>query len=80
MVIVQVAALCQAMEDSNVMVQRAALDLTLAALPMHNTQLLRPDLVRIVTSAILVLLRRDMSLNRSVLLGSQYDFEEEKEK
>ncbi|KAG0716502.1 Protein dopey-1 [Chionoecetes opilio] len=71
---VMVAALCQAMEDSNVMVQRAALDLTLAALPMHNTQLLRPDLVRIVTSAILVLLRRDMSLNRRLyawLLGSE---------
>ncbi|XP_050727465.1 protein dopey-1 homolog isoform X4 [Eriocheir sinensis] len=71
---VMVAALCQAMEDSSVMVQRAALDLTLAALPMHNTQLLRHDLVRIVTSAILVLLRRDMSLNRRLyawLLGSE---------
>ncbi|XP_042221570.1 protein dopey-1 homolog isoform X2 [Homarus americanus] len=71
---VTVSALCQAMEDSSVMVQRAALDLTLAALPMHNTQLLRPDLVRIVTSAILVLLRRDMSLNRRLyawLLGSE---------
>nr|XP_027235548.1 protein dopey-1 homolog [Penaeus vannamei] len=71
---VMVSALCQAMEDSSVLVQRAALDLTLAALPMHNTQLLRPDLVRIVTSAILVLLRRDMSLNRRLyawLLGSE---------
>ncbi|XP_045609730.2 protein DOP1A isoform X1 [Procambarus clarkii] len=71
---ITVSALCQAMEDSSVMVQRAALDLTLAALPMHNTQLLQPDLVRIVTSAILVLLRRDMSLNRRLyawLLGSE---------
>ncbi|XP_071529639.1 protein DOP1A isoform X2 [Panulirus ornatus] len=71
---IMVSALCQAMEDTSVMVQRAALDLTLAALPMHNTQLLRPDLVRIVTSAILVLLRRDMSLNRRLyawLMGSE---------
>ncbi|KAK7074310.1 Protein dopey-1, partial [Halocaridina rubra] len=71
---IMVSALCQALEDSSVLVQRAALDLTLAALPMHNTQLLRPDLVRIITSAILVLLRRDMSLNRRLytwLLGSE---------
>ncbi|KAK4314041.1 hypothetical protein Pmani_014660 [Petrolisthes manimaculis] len=71
---VTVSAICEAMEDTSVLVQRAALDLTLAALPMHNTQLLRPDLVRVVTSAILVVLRRDMSLNRrlySWLLGSE---------
>ncbi|XP_066988498.1 protein dopey-1 homolog isoform X3 [Macrobrachium rosenbergii] len=74
---VMVSALCQALEDSSVLVQRAALDLTLSALPMHNTQLLRPDLVRIITSAILVLLRRDMSLNRRLyawLLGSEINF------
>ena len=60
----KVSGLSQAMIDSSVMVQRAALDLTLLALPMHNTQLLRHDLSTLVTSAILVLLRRDMSLNR----------------
>lgn len=53
--------------------QRAALDLTLAALPMHNTQLLRRDLVKVVTSAILVVLRRDMSLNRyNILLALSF--------
>lgn len=64
----KVLAICESMEDSSVLVQRAALDLTLAALPMHNTQLLRRDLVKVVTSAILVVLRRDMSLNRYNIL------------
>ncbi|CAL4066338.1 unnamed protein product, partial [Meganyctiphanes norvegica] len=69
-----VSALCEAMQDSNVLVQRAALDLTLMALPMHNTQLLLPDLTRVLSSAIMVLLRRDMSLNRRLygwLMGSE---------
>ncbi|XP_076054821.1 protein DOP1A isoform X3 [Oratosquilla oratoria] len=71
---VMVEGICMAVEDSSVLVQRAALDLILSALPMHNTQLLKVDLVKLVSSAILVLLRRDMSLNRrlySWLLGSE---------
>ena len=60
----QVGALCAAVQDSSVLVQRFTLDLLLAAFPMHNSQLIRPDLVRLVTAAVTVLLRRDMSLNR----------------
>ncbi|XP_037079103.1 LOW QUALITY PROTEIN: protein dopey-1-like [Pollicipes pollicipes] len=73
---VTVGALCAAVQDSSVLVQRFTLDLLLAAFPMHNSQLIRSDLVRLVTAAVAVLLRRDMSLNRrlySWLLGSEVD-------
>ncbi|XP_043188734.1 protein dopey-1-like [Amphibalanus amphitrite] len=73
---VTVGALCAAVQDSSVLVQRFTLDLLLAAFPMHNSQLMRSDLVRLVTAAVTVLLRRDMSLNRrlySWLLGSEVD-------
>ncbi|KAL7632631.1 UNVERIFIED_CONTAM: hypothetical protein RMT77_017069 [Armadillidium vulgare] len=74
---VMVCGLCRALEDQSVLVQRAALDLTLLLLPMHNTQLLKDDLTAIVMSALTVLLRRDMSLNRrlySWLLGSEVNW------
>lgn len=32
--------------------------------PLHNSQLTRPDMVKVITAAIKVVLRRDMSLNR----------------
>ena len=66
----QVSGLCHALEDSVVLVQRAALDLTLLLLPMHNTQLLKEDHTSIVTSALIVLLRRDMSLNRYFIFST----------
>lgn len=60
----QVNALCAGVQDSSVLVQRSALDLLLVGFPMHNSHLVRSDMVRLVTSALATILRRDMSLNR----------------
>ena len=60
----QVEALCASIQDSSVLVQRSALDLLLIGFPMHNSQLTRPDMVKLSTAAIMAVLRRDMSLNR----------------
>ncbi|CAM1295861.1 DOPEY1 (predicted) [Pycnogonum litorale] len=68
-----VKAFCLAVQDSNILVQRSTLDLLQLCFPMHNSQLLKPDMSNIVTCAVLVVLRRDMSLNRRLfawLLGS----------
>ncbi|KAF2368882.1 Dopey N-terminal [Trinorchestia longiramus] len=68
-----VSGLCNCLVIGTVLVQRAALDLALTALPLHNSRLLLPhDTVRLVSAALLTLLRRDTSLNRrlfSWLLG-----------
>ena len=69
----QVQALCSALQDSSVLVQRITLDFLLLAFPMHNGQLTRKDLAKVVEAALNVVLRRDMSLNRRLylwLLGS----------
>ena len=53
--------------------QRHALELLLTGFPMHNSQLTRPDMVKIANATIKVVLRRDMSLNRRLyawLLGT----------
>ncbi|XP_076444435.1 protein DOP1A-like isoform X3 [Babylonia areolata] len=63
-----VQALCSALQDSSVLVQRSSLDFLLLAFPMHNGQLTRTDLATIVEAAINVVLRRDMSLNRRLYL------------
>ncbi|XP_067010621.2 protein dopey-1 homolog [Anabrus simplex] len=71
---VMVTALCTAVQDNSVLVQRSALDLLLVGFPMHNSQLVRSDMVRLVTAALVTILRRDMSLNRRLfawLLGSE---------
>ena len=60
----QVNALCAGVQDSSVLVQRSALDLLLVGFPMHNSHLVRADMVRLVTAALVTILRRDMSLNR----------------
>ncbi|XP_018014100.1 protein dopey-1 isoform X2 [Hyalella azteca] len=70
-----VSGLCSCLVSGTVLVQRAALDLALVALPLHNSRLLLPhDSVRLVSAALLALLRRDTSLNRrlfSWLLGEE---------
>ncbi|KAJ9601413.1 hypothetical protein L9F63_000437, partial [Diploptera punctata] len=69
-----VNALCAGVQDTSVLVQRSALDLLLVGFPMHNSQLVRADMVRLVTAALVTILRRDMSLNRRLfawLLGSE---------
>ncbi len=71
--IFQIQALCSSMQDSSVLVQRSALDFLLVAFPMHNSQLVRPDMIKVITATIKVVLRRDMSLNRRLyawLLGT----------
>lgn len=59
-----VQSACAAVQDSSVLVQRSMLDFLLAAFPMHNGQLTKRDMLKIVKAAITVILRRDMSLNR----------------
>lgn len=61
-------ALCSALQDSSVLVQRSTLDFLLLAFPMHNGQLTRNDLAKVVEAALNVVLRRDMSLNRRLYL------------
>ncbi|XP_039275981.1 protein dopey-1 homolog [Nilaparvata lugens] len=71
---VMVNGLCACVQDTSVLVQRSALDFLLVGFPMHNSQLLRCDMVRLVTAALSTILRRDMSLNRRLyawLLGSE---------
>ncbi|GFS63491.1 protein dopey-1 [Nephila pilipes] len=59
-----VQGLCASLQDNSVLVQRCALDLLLLGFPIHSNQLLSSDMVQVVTSALTVVLRRDMSLNR----------------
>ncbi|KAJ1521187.1 hypothetical protein ONE63_002877 [Megalurothrips usitatus] len=71
---VMVNGLCTAVQDSSVLVQRSALDLLLVGFPLHNSQLVRSDMIRLVTASLITILRRDMSLNRRLfawLLGSE---------
>ncbi|EEC12059.1 protein dopey-1, putative [Ixodes scapularis] len=68
-----VQGLCAALQDTSVLVQRSALELLLLGFPLHSCQLVAADRVRVCTAAVVVLLRRDMSLNRRLfawLFGS----------
>lgn len=72
----QVSAVCAALVDRNVLVQRAALDVVSILFPFHQSFLLLPDLTSILTAALHTLLKRDVSLSRrlySWLLGTQVD-------
>jgi len=60
----QVDALCASLQDSNVLVQRSTLDLLLQVFPIHCCHLTQSNTVTVLTAAITVVLRRDMSLNR----------------
>ena len=61
-------ALCNALQDSKILVQRSMLDFILLAFPMDNCQLTHSDLAKVVKAAVNVVLRRDMSLNRRLYL------------
>ncbi|GAB1600861.1 protein dopey-1-like isoform X3 [Argonauta hians] len=68
-----VQASCTAVQDSIVLVQRSLLDFLLIAFPMHNAQLTKADMLKILKASVTVILRRDMSLNRRLyawLLGT----------
>ncbi|KAM4771624.1 protein DOP1A [Rhinophrynus dorsalis] len=67
-----VEAVSTSVQDSSVLVQRSTLDLILFCFPFHMSQATRPDMIRILSAALRVVLRRDMSLNRRLyawLLG-----------
>ncbi|XP_075869047.1 protein DOP1A isoform X3 [Nelusetta ayraudi] len=67
-----VEAASTSVQDSSVLVQRSTLDLILFCFPFHLSQATRPDMIRILSAALHVVLRRDMSLNRRLyawLLG-----------
>ncbi|XP_065218037.1 protein dopey-2 isoform X2 [Planococcus citri] len=68
-----VNGLCTCFQDSSVLIQRSALDFLLAGFPMHNNILSKEHCQLLLTSVLVTLLRRDMSLNRRLyawLLGS----------
>uniref|UniRef100_A0A8C8SNF6 DOP1 leucine zipper like protein A n=1 Tax=Pelusios castaneus TaxID=367368 RepID=A0A8C8SNF6_9SAUR len=67
-----VEAVSISVQDSSVLVQRSTLDLILFCFPFHMSQATRLDMIRILSAALHVVLRRDMSLNRRLyawLLG-----------
>ncbi|XP_067900808.1 protein dopey-1 isoform X4 [Heterodontus francisci] len=67
-----VEAVSVSVQDSSVLVQRSTLDLILFCFPFHLFQATRPDMIEILSAALHVVLRRDMSLNRRLyawLLG-----------
>uniref|UniRef100_A0A8C2ZJT3 DOP1 leucine zipper like protein A n=1 Tax=Cyclopterus lumpus TaxID=8103 RepID=A0A8C2ZJT3_CYCLU len=69
-----VEAVSTSVQDSSVLVQRSTLDLILFCFPFHMSQATRPDMIRILSAALHVVLRRDMSLNRRLyawLLGAK---------
>ncbi|XP_024216432.1 protein dopey-1 homolog [Halyomorpha halys] len=71
---VMVCGLIACIEDSSILVQRCALDLLIIGFPMHSCHMTNDDMIRLVTAALVTILRRDMSLNRRLygwLLGSE---------
>ena len=72
--LLKVSAMCAALMDKNVLVQRGALDVVSILFPFHQSFLLLPDLTSILSAALHTLLKRDVSLSRRLyvwLLGSQ---------
>ncbi|KAH9488782.1 hypothetical protein Btru_059413 [Bulinus truncatus] len=66
----KVAGMCACLQDSSVLVQRSMLDFLLLAFPLHNGQLTKADMSKVVEAGVNVVLRRDMSLNRRLCLAS----------
>lgn len=68
------SAICAALTDKNVLVQRGALDVVTVLFPFHQSFLLQEDLTCVLMAALHTLLKRDISLSRRLyawLLGSQ---------
>jgi len=61
---IMVTALCTCVQDSMILVQRSGLDLLQICFPMHNTQLSKTDMIRLITASLVTIHRRDISLNR----------------
>ena len=61
-----VNSICSCLQDPNSLVQRSILDFILQCLPMHNNQVTQDDKIKLIKTAIHLVLRRDMSLNRRI--------------
>ncbi|CAF0867652.1 unnamed protein product [Adineta ricciae] len=62
-----VSAVCTCLQDRDQpLVQRSILDFLLVCLPMHNKQLTKIDMMKIITVTLQIVLKRDMSLNRRI--------------
>lgn len=59
-------ALSYSLEDSAILVQRNGLEFLMMYLPIHCEMLTEEDRVKLLKSALITFLRRDMSLNRRV--------------
>lgn len=59
-------AICASLDDANVLVQRITLDFVISFISFHTTSLEKRHLVKLLTYALSVFLRRDMSLNRRI--------------
>ena len=65
-----VNGLSSGIQDANILVQRAALDFLLAAIPVKNVCLSDEHVVELIKASVTILLRRDVSLTRFVLMKS----------
>lgn len=59
-----VEAVCSSLQDTSILVQRNTLDFILGGFPLDKCVLEQKDRIRLCTSSLVVLLRRDMGLNR----------------
>ena len=59
-------AICASLDDASVLVQRITLDFVISFISFHATSLEKKHLVKLLTYALGVFLRRDMSLNRRI--------------
>ncbi|KAL5289573.1 DOPEY1 family protein [Megaselia abdita] len=59
-------AISYSLEDNAILVQRNALEFLMLCLPIHCDKLSERDRVKLLKSALITFLRRDMSLNRRV--------------
>lgn len=76
-------SICCCLQDPNSLVQRSILDLICICLPMSTNNVTRSDKIQLVTVAIHVILRRDMTLNRRIyswLMGNDSKSDESKSK
>jgi hypothetical protein len=68
--------------DKDIYVQRSALDLLMSSLPLRESAVPEAELVPLMSAALQVVLRRDMSLNKRLynwLLGPQSEVSQQKE-
>ena len=68
----QILALSNAVQDSNILVQRAVLDFLIVCFPLSSSIISKEKYLALLIASLTCVLRRDMSLNRRLytwLLG-----------